>query len=46
MEKVFLDKFKGFLRLIIPCLGFVLPLELKDGLTSGDEYGNESADVL
>ena len=25
MEKILIDKFKGFLTLIIPCMGFVLP---------------------
>ena len=46
MEKEFLDKFKSFLTFIIPCMGFIIPQELEDGLTSGGEFGDELVDVL
>ena len=46
MEKALLDKFKGFLTFIIPCIGFILPQKLEDRLTSRSELGNESANVL
>ena len=46
MEELFLDNFKGFLTFIIPCVGFILPQEFKDGLTSRGELGNESTNVL
>ena len=46
MKKVFLDKFKGLLTFIVPCMGFILPWELEFRLTNGGEFGNESADVL
>jgi len=46
MEKVFLDKFKGFLTLSIPCMGFILSQKLEDRLTSEGKFGNESAVVL
>ena len=46
MEELFLDKFKGFLTFIIPCVGFILPQEFKDGLTSRGELGNELANVV
>ncbi|XP_075659054.1 protein neprosin-like [Castanea sativa] len=44
MEKIFFNELKGFLTLIIPCMGFILSPKLKNGLTSGGELGNESAD--
>ena len=46
MEKVFFNELKGFLALIVPCMGFILPQKLEDRLTSGGELGNKSADVL
>ena len=46
VEEIFLDKFKGFLVLIIPCMWFILPKEFEDGLTSRGEHGNESTNVL
>ena len=46
MKELFLDKFKSFLKFIVPCVGFILPWELKDGHINGGEFGNESADVL
>ena len=46
MENVFFNEFKGFLELIVPCIGFILPQNLEDRLTSGGEFGNKSADVL
>ena len=46
MEKVFFNDPKGFLALIIPCMGFILPQKLKDRLTNGGELANKSADVL
>ena len=38
MKEVFLDKFKGFLKFIVPRVGFILPWELEDGLISGGEF--------
>ena len=46
MEEVFLNKFEDCLTFIVPCMGFILPQELEDGLISGVEFGNESTDVL
>ena len=46
MEEVFLNKFKGFLTFIIPCVGFNLPYEFEYGLINGGELGNESNDIL
>ena len=46
MEKIFFNELKGFLTLIIPCMGFILSQKLEDKLTSGGEFGNESIDVL
>jgi len=46
MEEIFFNELKSFLAFIIPFMRFFLPYELKDGLTSGSEFGNESANVL
>jgi len=46
VEEILLDRFKGFLELIIPCMWFILPYEFEDRLTSGSELGNESTNVL
>ena len=46
MEKIFLDKFEGNLTFIVPCIGFFLPKEFEDGLTSRSKFGNELVDVL
>ena len=46
MKEVLLDKIKGLLTFIVPCIGFIFPYELEDGLISGGEFGNESTDIL
>ena len=46
MEKILLDKLKGFLTFVIPCVGFILPQKFEDGFTSGGKFGDESANVL
>ena len=46
MEEIFLDKFKGFLALIVPCVWFILPKEFKYGLIGGGELGDELTNVL
>ena len=46
MEEILLNELKSFLTFIIPFMGFILPKELEDGLTSGSEFGNELANVL
>ena len=46
MEEVFFDKFKGFLTFIILCIGFILSRKIEDGFTSGNDFGNESANIL
>ena len=46
MQKIFFNKLKVFLTLIIPCRGFILSQRIKNGLTSGGEFGNESPNKL
>ena len=46
MNEVFIDKFKGFLTFIIPCMGFILSQKFEDELTSESKFGYESANIL